>query len=225
VIGGLTIAAVTWRGDIFLGRPIGGAEAVGAVGTGAGPDAPAGDAIEAPPEIVLPALGPVVNPADSARATRFAIEVVAANTLAGANSRLEIRGVDLPARTVAPVLVGGAGRSWYRAIVGAWQDRRDAESFLRTLRERGVMQAEMGRVLEAPYALLLARGLSSVEVAAEVAAWEGRGIRAYGLVQADGSVRLYAGAFESTDQAVLLAMSLRDRGVEPQLAYRTGRTF
>jgi hypothetical protein len=174
---------------------------------------------------VLTPLGPVVNPADSARATRFTVELVAANTLAGANSRLAMRGVELPAPTLAPVLVGSAGHTWYRALAGAWRERSDAEDFLRTLRQRGVMPAEMGRVLAAPYAVLLARGLSTAEVAEAMAEWEARGIRAYGLVQTDGSVRLFAGAFETADQAALLATSLRDLGIAPQLAYRTGRMF
>ena len=190
------------------------------------PPAPVHAAAATPePAIVLAPLGPVVNPADSARATAFSIELVAANTLSGANSRLEMRGVELPTPTLAPVLMGSTGRTWYRAMAGAWPERTDAEEFLRTLRARGVVPAELGRVLVTPYAILLVRGLAAVEVVDAVAAWEAQGVRAYGMVQADGSVRLYAGAFETTDQAVLLASALRDRGVEPQLAYRTGRMF
>jgi hypothetical protein len=181
---------------------------------------PAADA----PEIVHIALGPIVNPADSARAVSFAVELVAANTLAGANSRLVMRGVELPSPTIAPVQLAG-GRPWYRAVVGAWSDRSAAEQFLNALRERGVVATDVGRVMTVPYAMLLARGLSVTETAGTIAEWEARGIRAYGLLQDDGSVRLFAGAFETPDQAVLLAMSLRDLSAEPQVAYRTGRMF
>jgi len=181
-------------------------------------------AMTEPPEIVHIALGPIVNPGDSARAVSFAVELVAANTLAGANSRLVLRGVDLPSPTIAPVQRAG-GRTWFRAVVGAWSERIAAEQFLDGLRERGVVAADVGRVLTAPYAMLLARGLSVTEMAEAIAEWEARGIRAYGLLQDDGSVRLFAGAFETSDQAVLLAMSLRDLGAEPHVAYRTGRMF
>ncbi len=212
----LALAAVgTWQV-----RERTGATAKGADGAAAEPVA---TAIEPSAEPVLIALGPVVNPADSARAVRFTVELVAANTLAGANSRLAIRGVALPAPTLAPVQLGN--RPWYRALVGAWENRREAEAFLRGLHDRGVVPEDVGRVLTAPYAMLLARGLSAGEAAAAVAEWESRGVRAYGLVQHDGSVRLFAGAFETSDQAALLAMSLRDLGTEPSLAYRTGRMF
>jgi hypothetical protein len=42
-------------------------------------------------------------------------------------------------------------------------------------------------------------------------------------VQGDGSVRLYAGAYESAEQAARAAEALQRAGVPPTLAYRTGR--
>jgi hypothetical protein len=45
------------------------------------------------------------------------------------------------------------------------------------------------------------------------------------LLQDDGRARLFAGAFETPGQSALVALSLRDIGVEPVLAFRTGRTF
>src|SRR5690606_14305277 len=68
-------------------------------------------------------LGAIVNPDDSANAAIFAVELVAANTLAGANSRLAIAGESLPAATVAPVSLGTDGRPWFRALTGAWPAR------------------------------------------------------------------------------------------------------
>jgi len=60
---------------------------------------------------------------------------------------------------------------------------------------------------------------------AAVAQWEARGISAYALLQQDGRASLFAGAFETPGQSVLVALSLRDAGIEPVLAFRTGRMF
>jgi hypothetical protein len=170
-------------------------------------------------------LGAVVNPADSAIAAGYTVELVAANTLPGANSRLEMAGVRLPAPTLVPILLGADGRPWYRALTGAWRDRSDAEALLRMLRDRGLVREDEGRVLRAPFALLLAEGVPPDQTATALREWQSRGIPVYALWQDDGSVRLFAGAFETPGQSVLVALSLRDIGVEPVLAFRTGRTF
>lgn len=170
-------------------------------------------------------LGAVVNPGDSTNAAGFTVELVAANTLAGANSGLAMRGVDLPAPTLTPVLLGADGRPWYRALTGAWHARAEAESFLATLRDRGLVRDDVGRVLRAPYALLLVEGMPPEQATAALAQWEARGISAYALLQDDGRASLFAGAFETPGQSVLVALSLRDLGTEPVLAFRTGRTF
>lgn len=170
-------------------------------------------------------LGAVVNPEDSAHASFFGLELVAANTLAGANSSLVMRGVRLPAPTVSPVQLGMDGRTWYRALTGAWHDRAEAEAFLVSLRDRGLVRQDVGRVVRAPYALLLAKSVPPGAVPAVLAQWEARGIVAYALLQEDGNARLFAGAFETPGQSVLLALSLRDAGAVPVVAVRTGRTF
>ena len=47
------------------------------------------------------------------------------------------------------------------------------------------------------------------------------GIAAYALIQDDGSIRLYAGAFETPAQAARsLAASVRDAGTAPAVAYQ-----
>ncbi len=170
-------------------------------------------------------LGAVVNPEDSLRSSHFALELVAANTPAGANSSLAMRGQRLPAPTVSPVQLGADGRTWYRALTGAWRDRAEAEAFLVSLRDRGLVRQDVGRVLRAPYALLLAESVPPGAVPAALAQWEARGIGAYALLQDDGNARLFAGAFETPGQSVLLALSLRDAGAVPVVAVRTGRMF
>lgn len=170
-------------------------------------------------------IGAVVNPEDSLATAAFTVELVAANTPAGANSGLDLPGASLPVPTLVPVLLGADGRPWYRALTGAWRARAEAEAFLAPLRARGLVQEDGGRVLRAPYALLLAEGVPPEQASAAVTEWSSRGIPAYALLQDDGSVRLFAGAFETPGQSVLVALSLRDLGAEPRLAFRTGRTF
>src|SRR5690606_29196596 len=58
-------------------------------------------------------LPPVVSPEAEAIAANFAVELVAANTLPGANSALVMRGQELPAPTLAPVQLGSDGRPWF----------------------------------------------------------------------------------------------------------------
>ena len=58
-----------------------------------------------------------------------------------------------------------------------------------------------------------------------VAAFVAKELPVYALLQPDGSASLFAGAFESPDQAGLLAAALRARSVEPKIVYRIGRTF
>lgn len=170
-------------------------------------------------------LPPVVNPEAEAIAANFAVELVAANTLTGANSALVMRGQELPAPTLAPVQLGSDGRPWFRALTGAWHERDAAQAWLDALRDRGLLRHDVGRVLRVPYALLLASGIRSSEVPAALARWHALGIPAYALVQDDGSARVFAGAFETSGQAALLAKSLRDLGTAPVVAFRTGRTF
>jgi hypothetical protein len=185
--------------------------------------APAVASAEEPAPVHI-ALGPLVNPDDSSRAAAFSVEVVAANTLASANSRLVFRTGMVPAATVAPVILG-AGATWYRAMAGAWNSRDDAEAWLDAARARGELGSTGGRVMHAPVALLLAESRTASEIEAQREVWVARGIAAYALRDENGMMRLYAGAFEFPAQAAVLAMTLRDNSVEPRVAYRIGRMF
>jgi hypothetical protein len=166
------------------------------------------------------------SPADSNMTAYFAVEVVAANTLPGANSVLRdnAESARLPAATIAPVQLGG-GSLWYKVVVGAWRDRAGADALLVELRDKGLVRRDAGAVVRVPYALMLADGVPRSEIAAQMDTWRGRGITAYALLQDDGSIRLFAGAFETAAQAAPLAASVRDAGVDAVLAFRTGRTF
>jgi hypothetical protein len=164
---------------------------------------------------------------DSAALAPFAVEVVAASTLAGANSLLaeHRETASLRGATVSPVTVGGGSTLWYKVIVGACPDRGCADELLEKLRRDDVARAGGGRVVRLPYALLLADHVDRAQVSQLVGSWAGRGITPYALVQTDGSARVFAGAFETPAQAAPLAVALRAARVAPVVAFRTGRMF
>lgn len=199
------------------------------------PEVAAAAAVPSPPATARPVrpvradtvvLAEPSSPADSNVTAYFAVEVVAANTLPGANSVLRdnAESARLPAATIAPVQLGG-GSLWYKVVVGAWRDRAGADGLLVELRDKGLVRRDAGAVVRVPYALMLADGVERSEIAALLDTWRGRGITAYALLQDDGGIRLFAGAFETAAQAAPLAASVRDAGVGAVLAFRTGRTF
>lgn len=204
--------------DTAAAAPAGTAATAGS-SSGEADDAPGTPAVEV-------TLGPPVNPSDSLRRVDFAVELVAANTPASANSSFALPSGVPPVPTVSPVVLGTATRPWYRALIGAWTDRQAAEAWLEAHRATGEVRETAGRVVAVPYALLLADSLAPSEAEAALVQWERIvGLRPYALRQEDGRVRIYAGAFETVGQAGWLASTLRDAGVTPRLAYRTGRAF
>ncbi len=166
----------------------------------------------------------VVNPADSSQATAFAVELMAANTQAGAILKLQQDGKNLPAATFAPVL-DSQGSRWYKVIGGAYADRAGADSLLAELRRRKVVDATSGSVVRLPFAFLIDSAVSAAAVPNMVAQYADRGQPVYALRQGNGTAWLLIGAFESIDQSGLYAESLRASGITPVLVYRKGRTF
>ncbi|MBX3133416.1 MAG: SPOR domain-containing protein [Gemmatimonadaceae bacterium] len=227
VVGGLALviaATVAWMRGPGASGTAGDASGDAAVAE----DSLAGAAAPATPPSAPAArevrLGPPVNPGDSVSARRWSVELVAANTPEGANSRLVWEGDPLPVPTIAPVVLRAGSAPWYRVVVGAWESRADAERWLQTQRALGLIRPAMGRVLETPFALQLAAGPLD-EVETRRAEWTGGEVQPYLLRQDDGHARVLVGAFETASQALWFAATLRERGLEPQLAYRTGRTF
>lgn len=166
---------------------------------------------------------PIVNPADSGAAARFAVELTAANTESSAWRRLQSSDVELPASTVTPVVLDD--QRWYKVVSGAYARSSDADSLMRALRANGGLEAGAGRLLSAPLALRVEQNLSPTAAAARVRALRNLSIGAYALTQPDGRAHVYVGAFEVADQAAALAESLQGAGLEPVLSYRTGRMF
>jgi hypothetical protein len=168
---------------------------------------------------------PVANPGDSANAAAFAVEMLSANTREGANLELERRRVSLPVATIAPLRVGEAGSIWFRVIVGAYGERRQADSLLRATRLRGILGDSAGALVRAPLALLVDSAQLSEDVSETVQRHLERGVPAYALFQNDGRKLVYAGAFATAQEAEILAVELRAGGLRPVLVYRTGRAY
>ena len=166
----------------------------------------------------------VANPADSARSSAWGVEIVATNTQSGAIFKLIEEAGVLPAATYSPVSRGGE-RLWFHVVSGAYSSRAGADSLLRALRANGTMARGAGQVRRLPYALLVQTGVSRENAPALVSAFVARELPVYALLQPDGTASLFAGAFESPDQAALLASALRARSVDPKIVYRIGRTF
>jgi hypothetical protein len=166
----------------------------------------------------------VVNPNDSSQAAGFAVQLMAANTLAGAILKLQQDGKNMPAATFAPVL-DAQGARWYKVLSGASVDRAGADSLLLELRRRKVLDSDRGTVVRLPFAFLIDSAVSAAAVPGMVAQYADRGQPVYALRQANGTAWLLVGAFESVDESGLYAESLRASGITPVLVYRKGRTF
>ncbi len=174
--------------------------------------------VAAAPEPPVPE---VANPGDSARAARFAVYAMKANTpeLALGDARLR----RLPAVALSPVPEDGV--RWIRVTVGAAVSRAEAESLLVRLRREALVDTAGRLLVEVPYALRLETGVPAAAREARLADWARRGLVAYALRQPDGSATLYTGAFETPRQAAGLADSLRAAGIAAPLVHRTGSVF
>ena len=162
---------------------------------------------------------------DSATASMYGVEIVKLNTESGAILKLNDALGKLPAVTYSPVMLGTESGRWYTVSAGAFRSRSSADSLLASLRERGVLESGDGIVVRLPFALVLEPEVRRDGAAAVVKAYIGRGLPAYALLQEDGTARIYAGAFDTPDDAAILAASVRAAGIEPTVAYRMGRTF
>ncbi|HEY4956031.1 MAG TPA: hypothetical protein VII02_14210 [Gemmatimonadaceae bacterium] len=187
------------------------------------PDTMSGDStLRAQRALILPA-----NPGDSAAAAAFAVEILAANTAEGANFELVRHGGVMPAATISVVPIGDTEAIWYKVFAGAFGDSVQAERLLASLRRRRIVPDSAGSVVRVPFALRVddvpAQAAAASKSSDKVHGYAARGLAIYALAQTDGSVRLYAGAFENPQQSSLAATALRVAGLTPVLEYRTGR--
>ena len=168
----------------------------------------------------------VANPADSANASRFAVQIAMIDTEDGASLRVRAGGGDFPVATFAPVSRGADRGMWYKVVTGAYTDRARAVQLLSFLRTRGVVPQGWGTVIRAPFALSIASAPSTTEAAPLIADFQSRQVPVYGLLQRDGSVRIYSGAFETPDEATPAKLALlRNKNIDVTLVYRVGRAY
>jgi hypothetical protein len=163
----------------------------------------------------------VSNPADSVQAASFGVELISANTQAGAILKLQKDGTKLPAATFAPALV--QGNRWYKVVSGAFNSRAEAESLLAGFQRNNLVQGGE-HVVKVPFAFLV-DSVPATAVPGMVASYADRGQPVYALRQPNGKAWLLVGAFESLEQASLYMESLRASGIQPALVYRKGRPF
>ena len=189
-------------------------------------------AVAAPPRsvdsaaaAVAPDAPPIRNPTDSARAAAWGVEIAKFSTPTGALIRVRD---ELPKTTSAPtfgvVAIGADATLWYRVIAGATTARPAAEAQLATLRRaKAIDDPSAGVVISIPFAFRLQADVAAPSAPSITAQYLARGVPAYALLQDDGSATIYAGAFETADQAALFMNYLRAAGIEPALTYRIGR--
>ncbi|HUQ81962.1 MAG TPA: SPOR domain-containing protein [Gemmatimonadaceae bacterium] len=168
----------------------------------------------------------VANPADSAIASPFAVQIAMVDTEDGASMRVRAGGGDFPVGTYAPVSRGSDRGVWYKVVTGAYTDRSRAEQLLAFLRTRGLVPQGWGSVIRAPIGLLVTTAPSETEAAALIADYQSRQIPVYGLMQRDATIRIYSGAFETPDEAALAKSALKStKNIDATLAYRVGRAY
>jgi SPOR domain len=111
-------------------------------------------------------------------------------------------------------------------VTGAYVDRNKADQLLGFLRQRGLVPQGWGTVIRAPFALQITTAPSQAQAAPIIADFQSRNVPVYGLLQRDGSVRVYVGAFETPDEAAPFKSALSStKNIDATLAYRVGRAY
>lgn len=163
--------------------------------------------------------GPVANPADSANAAAYIVVIANVTDTTAAAQRLAASLRGQAAATWSP------DAPWVRVSVGAFATEAAADTALRRLRRDGVLEPESGYLLRAPLSLRLTTIADSAAAQDSLASWRARGLPAFALRQDDGSITLYAGAFESAEQAAAGQAALGAAAPTAAIAYRVGRAF
>jgi cell division septation protein DedD len=161
---------------------------------------------------------------DSSATVPFGVALAQYNDLTAALTRIaqeSARGI--PASTYTPFYDTNLRKQVFLVIAGAFHDRDDAASLLRSLRRQRVLATGQGHVIDAPFAILVRSGASAGEARSQLDAYRVKGMPVYSLVQPDGTVNIYAGAFRSTAEAETLLESLDSDGTALRVVRRAGR--
>lgn len=226
------IGIATWAANRFIPgtKPNAGAAlAAGATADSAGgqaalPRGPVDSGTARMPDDVSSGTG-VANPADSARASAFSVAIAEVTSRSSANVLIDAQASKgLPALTISPERGQSAGGPML-VVTGAFATRGAADSLLHALRTRGALRATQGHIIAQPLTLLIQTGVARDQAAFFTHGYRLKGLPVYALLQTDGSVNLYAGAFDSVDAAQPLLYAFRANGDQPRVAYRLGRVF
>ncbi|MEP6690367.1 MAG: hypothetical protein ABJD07_04375 [Gemmatimonadaceae bacterium] len=171
----------------------------------------------------------VENPQDSARATPYGIDLVQQQAYNNAIVQLEQYEPSqqqplqrfVPATTISPITVNQT--TSFHVVAGAYATRAQADSLLSRMRDDRQITPGNGRVIRVPFALLVERGVARANAASFVSSYRRLGLPVYALLQDEGTANLYAGAWESPEQAATLRDTFTQSGKDVTLVYRTGR--
>lgn len=161
----------------------------------------------------------VANAADSASAAAYVVVIANVNDTLAARQRLATTLRSLPAPTFS------ADTPWFRVSVGAFDSDTAADAMLRALRERRVLEPESGYLLRAPFSLRLSTVGDSSAARIAMTSWQSRGLPAFALSQSDSSIVVYAGAYETAEQAAAALAIHRPIAPTAVVAYRVGRPY
>jgi cell division septation protein DedD len=161
---------------------------------------------------------------DSAATVPFGVALAQYNDVTAALTRIaqeSARGI--PGSTYAPFYDKNLRKQVFLVIAGAFHDRDDAASLLRSLRRQRVLASGQGHVIDAPFAILLRSGHSAGAARSQLDEYRVKGMPAYSLVQPDGTVNIYAGAFRTIAEAQTMLENLESQGTTPRVVRRAGR--
>ena len=166
-------------------------------------------------------LPPPPAPPPPVESLPFAVQVAATRTLPAALAAADAFEADTVPVVVAPIRLAQRGPTW-RVYAGPFATRAGADSALMRLRARGHLAAGAGSVDSVPLSVALTAGLAPEAAHAERARLRTAGVPVFLLRQADGSMRLFAGAYGAATQAVLLQDLLTPTGSAGDLVPRVG---
>ncbi len=112
----------------------------------------------------------------AASAVPWTVEVASVNTINGAMARVRQALDSLPVPTFAASRPGGGSVTWYRLLAGAFATAEQADAFLNSLRQRGVLGPAAGKVIQAPLAWLLEESVTDDQLSVRLFGWRQQGL-------------------------------------------------
>ena len=167
-----------------------------------------------------PAVAPAPRPSPPPPAPRrdslpWTVQLIAYSRLDKALGLADRIGAAGIAPFITPVAIGPRRSTiWYRVLAGGYRTRDSAVAARAVLWDRGLARRGQGDLLRAPYSYAVSGPASADELRA-------RGIP---VVARAGDGRFWVGAFETPEQANVLAARLRRAGVPATLVTRMGTT-